>query len=606
MGHSLNFEYVTESSKEKDRKTSTNDVGKLVFKHGILADVKNANSLNQSRPVHILCPVGLRLYCLPLQSKMENISSGMQVCPFCGKAFKRLKTHLPHCKMARIVNSKYNSKETEINIAIPQQKLNCKCSPASSNKKMKVKANSAKILTQKEEASSTKKNNHSIGLGNELCASVQSIQHKDINEPLSGQEDLMNKGRQIKKKSQQSVSKTTKGQPKRAKKEMVIKTKSSEHFLKRDDDKVDMKLNGTATTKVKSSQKIVKDNCIKKKQENNEHSSLTHPLNEKGCTDLVSQSTFCPKGKSILNLEQIYIQPEFEKETAVLDLKAYEIVPRLSCAIKSNSLHFTRQENAVSQDDLRCQASQNEVTERMVSYIPVTEQNPVINIKTSVWHHIKNNLCKSRTSVKQDFILKANRNGYRADVLKTSHCNSSANNYISSEIMTSVQVKDLNKYKGNPHIDDVAVKEMEPSDCNINGATPSEYLHLSQKENIWKKDLFSSTSSRKTVHLDERIKEPHPSFCRQTGIGMEWFPELYPGYHSIGLRMLPEQIKQLETPIRLSAIWCENTKGHSKYCSKYMNPWRRGAGGAITLLLGCAIFSYIWNYDFISEYISVF
>ncbi|XP_077109531.1 mitochondrial nucleoid-associated protein 1 isoform X1 [Ranitomeya variabilis] len=31
---------------------------------------------------------------------MKDPSSPMDVCPFCGKAFKRLKSHLPHCKMA--------------------------------------------------------------------------------------------------------------------------------------------------------------------------------------------------------------------------------------------------------------------------------------------------------------------------------------------------------------------------------------------------------------------------------------------------------------------------------------------------------------------------
>lgn len=31
---------------------------------------------------------------------MNDPSSPMDVCPFCGKAFKRLKSHLPHCKMA--------------------------------------------------------------------------------------------------------------------------------------------------------------------------------------------------------------------------------------------------------------------------------------------------------------------------------------------------------------------------------------------------------------------------------------------------------------------------------------------------------------------------
>ncbi|XP_069809536.1 mitochondrial nucleoid-associated protein 1 [Dendropsophus ebraccatus] len=32
---------------------------------------------------------------------MKDPSAAMEVCPFCGKAFKRLKSHLPHCKTAR-------------------------------------------------------------------------------------------------------------------------------------------------------------------------------------------------------------------------------------------------------------------------------------------------------------------------------------------------------------------------------------------------------------------------------------------------------------------------------------------------------------------------
>ncbi|KYO30913.1 ATP synthase subunit f, mitochondrial [Alligator mississippiensis] len=32
--------------------------------------------------------------------KMAKVSTGMELCPFCRKPFKRLKMHLPHCKMA--------------------------------------------------------------------------------------------------------------------------------------------------------------------------------------------------------------------------------------------------------------------------------------------------------------------------------------------------------------------------------------------------------------------------------------------------------------------------------------------------------------------------
>ncbi|XP_075703134.1 uncharacterized protein LOC142666811 isoform X2 [Rhinoderma darwinii] len=36
---------------------------------------------------------------------MKDRSSPMDVCPFCGKSFKRLKSHLPHCKMAETKNT---------------------------------------------------------------------------------------------------------------------------------------------------------------------------------------------------------------------------------------------------------------------------------------------------------------------------------------------------------------------------------------------------------------------------------------------------------------------------------------------------------------------
>ncbi|XP_041072491.1 uncharacterized protein si:dkey-21c1.4 [Carcharodon carcharias] len=538
---------------------------------------------------------------------MENTSPATQVCPFCGKAFKRLKTHLPHCKMARNMNGKSNSKEAETSIAVPQLELNCKSvrSPASPSKKMKVKANSAKTSTQKKQTASTKKQNNSTGVGNESWTSDQTVWSKGFNEPHSSQGDLMDKREESRKKSQQSVNWTTKGQAKEEKKEMGIKTKSSEHFLEQDHDDVDLKLKSATRAKVKSTQKIAHNNFIKKEQKNSVDSSSRLSLNEKRCADLIPKIIFFPKVKSILNLEGIQIRPEFEKETAVLDLQAHVTVPQSSGAGKTHSLHFISQENMVPPVDTRCQTDQNEVTKGMVSNKLTSEQSPLTNIKTSVWHHIKENLCRTTTSAKQDFILKVNtsvkEDDYRADNLETSHRNSSTNNHVCSVIMASVHAKGLNKHEGNLRTGYVAVKKIEPSDWTTNGAVQSENLHLLQKENAWNKDMFLSTSSSKTVCLDGRIKELHPRLCTKTEIGMDWFPELYPGYQSIGLRMLPEQTKQLETPMRLSTSLCENTKGYRKYYNKYISARRGVVGGAITLFLGCASFNYIWNYNCIKH-----
>ncbi|XP_067914296.1 uncharacterized protein [Heterodontus francisci] len=522
---------------------------------------------------------------------MENTSPGMQVCPFCGKAFKRLKAHLPHCKLARNGNCESNSKKTQVPIAIPQLKLNCKPieSPASPSKKIKIKANSGKTLTQKESASLTKQNK-SIGLWNESYTSEQTVRSKGINEPQSSQGDLMDKREPIRKKSQY-VSRTTKVRSREAKKEMVIKTKSSEHFLKQDQDKVDVKLKDTRA-KVKNAQKI-SNNSIKK-EENIDDSSSRFQLNEKESADLVSKNVLFPKVKPVLNLEHIPTQPEFE-ETAVLDLQAHGIDPQSSDAVRSNSLHSIKQENMVPIVDIRCQSDQNKVIERMISNKLIYEPC----IKTSVWHHIKENLCRTATSAKLDFISNVNtsvkEDDCRAEILATSHSNSSTSNHIYSVIMASMQVKDFNKYEGDPGTEYVAMKKMEPSDWTTNGLAQTEYLHLSEKENGWNKDTLLSTSTTKTEYLPERIKELHPSLCRKTGIGMEWFPELYPGYHSIGLSMLAKQTEQLETPIRLSASQSKNTKGYNEYY-KYISTKRGRIGGVITLLLGCASLSYIWNY----------
>uniref|UniRef100_UPI00398F5CA4 mitochondrial nucleoid-associated protein 1-like n=1 Tax=Pristiophorus japonicus TaxID=55135 RepID=UPI00398F5CA4 len=543
---------------------------------------------------------------------MENASPGMQVCPFCGKAFKRLKAHLPHCKMNRNVNSKSNSKKTEVPIAIPQLELNGKLvrTASSPNKKIKVKTNSAKTLTQKEKAAATEKKKNLIGMVNESCTSEQTIWSRCINEPQSNQGTSMNNRKPIGEKCQQSVSRTTKGRLKEATKEMFIKSKPSEHSLKQDQGKVDVKFKGTTRTKVKSTQKIVSNNSIKKKQENIEDSSLRPPLNEKGSTDLLSKNRYFPKVKSILNLEHIQTRPEFEKETAVLDLQSHVIASQSSGADRSNSLHSIRLENVVPKVDLRCQSNQNEVTEGRVSNKLIYEQSSINNIKTSVWHHIKENLCRTTTSsARQEFILKVNtsvkEDGDIADILETSHstsvCDSSTSNHFCSIITASMRVKDLNKYEGNPHTGYLAVKKIEPSDLNINGVTQSEYLHLSQKEKCWNKEMFLSTSSTKTQYLNERIKELHPSVCRKAGVGMEWFPELYPGYHSIGLCMLPEQTAQLQIPKRLSAPRSENTKGCSRYYNKYINARKGGVGGLITLLMGYATLRYIWNYDYIKH-----
>ncbi|XP_074870520.1 mitochondrial nucleoid-associated protein 1 [Carettochelys insculpta] len=40
---------------------------------------------------------------------MAGVPPGMEPCPYCGKAFKRLKSHLPHCKMAGDINTAFDS-----------------------------------------------------------------------------------------------------------------------------------------------------------------------------------------------------------------------------------------------------------------------------------------------------------------------------------------------------------------------------------------------------------------------------------------------------------------------------------------------------------------
>ncbi|XP_051889071.1 uncharacterized protein LOC127579990 [Pristis pectinata] len=500
---------------------------------------------------------------------MENAFPKIQVCPFCGKPFKRLKTHLPHCKMIRNMKNKSNSKKVEMPIEIEQPKLSKKLvgTPALPNtKKVKPKA-----LMQKAKTGSTNQWNN-LSVGNESCAHEQTVWNKDMDVTQLNPGELNNR-EPMGKKYQRSA-----GWPEETK----SKTESSEYSLKQEQDKMDVK-KAMTRKKMKSVNRLTNSNFVKEVQGNIEDCSQS----EFGS----AEKTLFPKLKPIV------------KETAVWDLQNHLMVPQSSTAVRSNSLKSIRRGTVVPEVNITCDINQNEATEGIIR-----EKHSMNSIKTSVWHHIKDNFCRtSRIETNQNYILKVNtsvnRHVCRGGTLEASHgvatWESSSDNQRCNTISTSMRMKDLNEYEGNPYIYYEALKKTEPWNLKGYSFAQSEFLYLSQQIKCWNKNMLLSMSSTKKEYMDEKILKPNPSDWKKTRIGMEWFPDLYPGYHSIGLSMLPKQTKHLETPVRLTASQSENVKGYSKYYNKYIK--MRGARSVITLLVGYMTFSYIWNYESVSH-----
>lgn len=103
--------------------------------------------------------------------KMKSIPAAVEICPYCKKPFKRLKSHLPHCKMAG--DALFTSNSTEISSPLPD--TGNSATPKCLNMKKKEQIKNTEKASKKEDKKSKPKL-----IGNEGKVKSNSVQPVDV------------------------------------------------------------------------------------------------------------------------------------------------------------------------------------------------------------------------------------------------------------------------------------------------------------------------------------------------------------------------------------------------------------------------------------------
>eukprot|EP00062_Callorhinchus_milii_P004563 gi/632943069/ref/XP_007886759.1/ PREDICTED: uncharacterized protein C17orf80 homolog [Callorhinchus milii] len=573
---------------------------------------------------------------------MATASPGTEVCPFCGKAFKRLKAHLPHCKMTKNMNGKSNFKKTEVSNVFPQSELNTKLgrNPEPPKSKIAIKANSGNAI---QEGLKLKKQKKLTNVGTVIDEAVSLSEQMRLSSGTNESQSMLNAGGLIDNVEQVTGNVSQRSNPdttKRTIKEMTKKkTKANEDFLKQERKNTVIKSKGKTRTKLKGTQKIPNDIRSKERDEINKGSNEKSNVDQQMSKDInVSEVT------SVSNLERIQIRPEFEMEASMLELQSYPIILK-SSYLRSKMLNPVTAKNLEGcQSDFR--QHQNQLVGNIANEL-ISEQRSVMVNKTNVWDHIKENLYRRKliNNVDQEFILTVNANAkesdYKTKALETSYNTSVCNLSTGTDICrVNVAASQVNfQYEGRPHACYVAnMRKTKPGDLDTDGLAPPESLLLQPAEKYLNRENLLPTGTTQNEDLNERINNSCSSVSKNTGIGMEWFPELYPGYRSVGLSMLPVKAQEWDIPLR--PFVCKNEKskvslserhlmhvtlnelpswlaardhspkglitavqrGYDRYYNKYINVKRGSFGGVTMLLVGYATLSYIWSYNHIKHH----
>ncbi|MGH0119451.1 UNVERIFIED_CONTAM: hypothetical protein FKN15_024194 [Acipenser sinensis] len=142
----------------------------------------------------------------------------------------------------------------------------------------------------------------------------------------------------------------------------------------------------------------------------------------------------------------------------------------------------------------------------------------------------------------------------------------------------------------------------------------------------------AETSERAVPVLSQSLSKSAGSHL--TARGLEWLPELHPGYQGIGFSMLPVkpspwrvedrpclpeqdtrqerrlmEVRLGELPAWLGSRELQPTtglaamrRGWQRYYSKYIDVQKGGAGGVAMLLAAYCVLSYSWNYQHLSKF----
>ncbi|XP_032653160.1 mitochondrial nucleoid-associated protein 1 isoform X2 [Chelonoidis abingdonii] len=566
---------------------------------------------------------------------MAGAPPGMELCPYCRKPFKRLKSHLPHCKMAGDTKTAFDlGKVASLDLKASQSK------PVRLLATEKKRGQSKEKITTPDNSSERESKKKSFDtIGNKVESKLNPLHiggtaGSEIASNLPAEKPGKNTKRQIKLTSE--------------------KTHRDEGMtIVQEEARMHMNAAEEKTSKAKHAKQLPTKQKSRSKNTSHDENSAPggilelSPLNNDG----KSASKF-PLNDPIRSAKQKKrkVGSSAQEVVGSLDLPTCDLesIPRapleeVKIVIEKHRVKVLRGRNESKiQGTLADSAiTGNCMTQRwnLEMRTPDCSENHADTVQSD---HRKNVNITGAMNTNAFSLEVAESNTLNGEREKGNHLTATG-----IHILSDPEKADCGK---SPHglvpLDREAKSETEEKQFYLNGDVNSKASSLAEKPHQSVREMLRGASEgiarnylscaqqllvdeKQIALLSESVlntgrrdselawkqhlcytSENQPpclfqSFGRNIqarSIGLEWFPELYPNYQR--LSMFPGRPLQGDAEIRMKKIgpgFLEGPQAWSSYYNKYIDVKKGGAAGISMLLAGYCILSYGWRYEHLKQ-----
>ncbi|XP_032994825.1 uncharacterized protein C17orf80 homolog [Lacerta agilis] len=517
---------------------------------------------------------------------MAGITSAVEICPFCKKPFKRLKSHLPHCKMAGDADSR--------NVLPPSKKAGKKKEQIKStettskkeNKKNKVKATTHSLQPQEIAGSARCRHQHSVEGAQKQIKRATEKAHKIEGTNQGASED--------------------------------VQTQSAEKVF-------------SATKLAKKSPTVQKSRSKPTPNEEESASSLPlKPLNQNGRPTLESPSgssqTTNPSTKQRQRKEASAKPDSFTDnfqpipqrfvDTVELVIENHRVrILRNKCESPVQNIPLNKA--VVGNQKAGCWPAKSPSGDAEIALADgqqiITEP---VGGKSTSGLELSGNIWSGETK-KNVTTVKA----HTSDDCFMDNCRevSSTPVQLAAGIQSRIEENPVcfkgEGYRKEPSVYISFKSKIYPSFTEAlrerHNETSNYYLTSLGKDIALRSvvtigdkgtGIYVSQPSLQTLKMPTaHWLTPPDRSIRPSPLGLEWFPELYPNYRGLGLfSKRPSQWATIVPETKVPSLPWEGQQAWNGYYNRYINVKKNSVAGISVLLLGCVL-SYVWSYPHIKH-----
>ncbi|KAM9119567.1 mitochondrial nucleoid-associated protein 1 isoform 2-T2 [Pangshura tecta] len=566
---------------------------------------------------------------------MAGAPPGMELCPYCRKPFKRLKSHLPHCKMAGDTKTAFDlGKVTSLDLKASQSK------PVLLATEKKRGQSKEKITTPDNSLERESKKKSLDTIGNKVESKLNPLQiggtaRSEIASNLLAEKPGKNTKRQIKLTSE----KTHRDE------EMTIVQEEARMHINAAEER---------TSKAKHAKQLPTKQKSRSKNTSHDENSASggilelSPLNKDG----KSASKF-PLNDPISSAKQKQrkVGSSAQEAAGSLDLPTCDLesipgaaLEGVQIVIEKHRVKVLRDRNESKIQGILADSATtgNCMTQRwcLEMLTPNCSENHPDKVQSD---HRKNvNITGAMNT--NAFSLEVAESNTLSREREEGNCLTATGMHVLSDPGKA----DCGKSpRGLVPLDRVAKSEREEKQFYLNGDVDSKasfsaslaekphqsvretlggasegiarnYLACAQQLLVDEKHIallsesVLNTGRRDSElawkqHLCHTSENQPPCLFQSSGrniqgrsIGLEWFPELYPNYQR--LSMFPGRPLQGDVEIKkIGPGFLEGPQAWSSYYNKYIDVKKGGAAGISMLLAGYCILSYGWRYEHLKQ-----